>query len=103
MTEGLATMLWVLLPLALVLLLLILLTALRMVSGMRRIERLLEGSHAVQEEAAADRREAKQEKQSEFEDFLNEDGKRRMLSKREQAEAFRVWRRQQGKTWGAAD
>jgi predicted Holliday junction resolvase-like endonuclease len=37
---------------------------------------------------------------SEFEKFLEEDGKRRMLSKREQAAAFRDWRKQRGVTWG---
>lgn len=37
---------------------------------------------------------------SEFEKFLQEDGTRRMLSKREQAAAFRDWRKQRGVTWG---
>lgn len=37
---------------------------------------------------------------SEFEKFLEEDGKRRLLTKREQAAAFRDWRKQRGVTWG---
>lgn len=38
-----------------------------------------------------------------FDQFLAEDPKRKLLSKREASEAFRDWRKQQGMTWQSTE
>lgn len=91
------------LPLAMLLLLAIFINVLRISSRLRSMENLLQESQSNTEEAAVQKRESLKRVQSEYEEFLNQDGKRRMLSKREQSEAFRLWRRQHGKTWGAEE
>ena len=98
---SLTTLLMVLLPIILLLLFVVFLVVLRISSRLRSIERFMQESRAAKEEEVAEKREIQQRKQTQFDEFLNEDGKRRMLSKREQAEAFRQWRRDHGKTWGA--
>ncbi len=73
----------------------------RMVKRMRRLEELMGGVAEEKEEPAVPKKELRRLARSEFEQFLEEDGKRRMLKKSEQAAAFREWRRQRGLTWNA--
>ena len=103
--STLTLVLIVLLPVGLLLLFVVFFMMLRMSARLSRIERMLENAQALPEDTAAKKRETQKQKeeQSEYEEFLREDGSRRMLTKREQAAAFREWRRQRGKTWGAAD
>jgi hypothetical protein len=99
--NTLAIVLIVFLPLGGLLLLAVFLNGLRVSSRLRAIEQLL---HELQESKHSPAEIAvRKHEQSEYEEFLNEDGKRRMLSKREQSEEFRAWRRQRGKTWGAEE
>ena len=75
---------------------------LKVMSRLQNIERKLSGGQSA-EMADVPRIKATEKKseRSEFEEFLSEDGQRRMLTKREQAAAFREWRRQRGLTWKA--
>ena len=84
-----------------VLLILVLIFLLRISYRLKRLE--LKQSAAPEEiiaEVAAVTKTRSKTEASEFEKFLQEDGSRRMLSKREQAAAFRDWRKQRGVTWG---
>jgi hypothetical protein len=73
----------------------------RMVARMRRLEDLLGGVAEEKEEPATTKKDLRRIARSEFDQFLEEDGKRRMLKKSEQAAAFREWRRERGLTWNA--
>ena len=84
-----------------VLLLLVLVFLLKISYRLNRLE-LLNASlqEDVTAEVATVTKTSSREEASEFEKFLEEDGTRRMLSKREQAADFRDWRKQRGVTWG---
>lgn len=72
----------------------------RVLARLRKIENLLGGGVVEEAEAAKpSRKELRRLARSEFEQFLEEDGKRRLLKKSEQSAAFREWRRQRGLTW----
>ena len=96
-------LLTILLPVMLILLFGLLLVTIRVASRLRRIEQRLIDTHGPVEEALPVKKESVPRKRSEFEQFLLEDGKRRMLTKREQSAAFREWRREKGKTWNSSE
>lgn len=73
----------------------------RIVARMRRLEDLLGGVTEEKEDLATTKKDLRRIARSEFDQFLEEDGKRRLLKKSEQAAAFREWRRQRGITWNA--
>ncbi len=84
------------------LLFVILLMILKMMSRLQKMERhIYSGQDAEINDVQQSKVMDKKSKHSEFEEFLTQDGQRRMLSKREQAAAFREWRRQRGLTWKA--
>lgn len=100
--STLATFVVIILPLIALLALLTLLIVLRMSARLRRVEALLPSTQSNERDVVATKRTENQKKeQSDFDKFIAEDGTRRLLSKREQAAAFREWRRQRGITWGA--
>ena len=99
----LTTLLLILLPILLLLVFCNFLITLRISSRLRRFEQSLVETHDHAEDLSAVKREVRKTDSSEYEEFLNEDGRRRMLSKREQSAAFREWRRQRGKTWNAGE
>ncbi len=101
--SSLVTVLMVLLPLMLLLLFVVFLTVLRISARLRRMERIWEETQPSSEEVALQKRETQKLENSEYEEFLREDGKRSLLSKREQSAAFREWRRERGKTWNVSD
>jgi biopolymer transport protein ExbB/TolQ len=101
--SSLVTVLMVLLPLLLLLLFVVFLMVLRISARLRRMERIWEDTQAGPEEIAVQKRETQKQENSEYEEFLRQDGKRSLLSKREQSAAFREWRRERGKTWNASD
>lgn len=101
--SSLTTLLTILLPLLLLLVFVVLLVVIRISSRLRRIELLMSESQTSANEPVMSKREATKTENSEYEEFLREDGRRRLLSKREQSAAFREWRRQRGKTWNASD
>ena len=76
----------------------------RMAARMGRIERLLAGDIGRGNAELELRTEAgggAEVRRREFEEFLAEDEARRDLPKKEQFAAYRVWRRDQGLTWGS--
>ena len=84
-----------------VLLLLVLVFLLKISYRLNRLElRNVSLQEDVTAEVATVTKTSSREEASEFEKFLEEDGTRRMLSKREQAADFRDWRKQRGVTWG---
>jgi Na+-transporting methylmalonyl-CoA/oxaloacetate decarboxylase gamma subunit len=84
------------------LLLVILLMILKIMSRLQNIERKIStGNVTEMDDVPRGKVVEKKSDHSEFEEFLAQDGQRRMLSKREQAAAFREWRRQRGLTWKA--
>ena len=84
-----------------VLLLLVLVFLLKISYRLNRLEfRNASLQEDVTAEVATVTKTSSREEASEFEKFLEEDGTRRMLSKREQAADFRDWRKQRGVTWG---
>jgi hypothetical protein len=101
--SSLSTLLTILLPLLLLLVFLVFLIVIRISSRLRRIEILMRESQGAAAELAVTKRDNPKTEQSEYEEFLREDGTRRSLSKREQSAAFREWRRQRGKTWNASE
>ena len=96
-------LLTILLPVMLILLFGLLLVTIRVASRLRRIEQRLIDTLGPMEEVVPVKRETAPREPSEFEAFLLEDGKRRMLTKREQSAAFREWRRLRGKTWNSSE
>ncbi|MFY7818739.1 MAG: hypothetical protein ACOVRB_10285 [Akkermansiaceae bacterium] len=96
-------LLLVLLPVLLFLTLCTFLVVIRLSSRLRRLEQVLLASSPHVEETPTLKRSAQKFEASEYEEFLLEDGARRLLSKREQSAAFREWRRKRGKTWSAGD
>jgi hypothetical protein len=96
-------LLTILLPVMLILLFGLLLVTIRVASRLRRIEQRLIDTLGPMEEAVPIKRENLPREPSEFEAFLLEDGKRRLLTKREQSAAFREWRRLRGKTWNSGE
>jgi biopolymer transport protein ExbB/TolQ len=101
--STLPILLMILLPVLLLLVFCMFLVVLRISARLRRLEQVMLESLDVAEEVMPIKREPIKSEKSEFEEFLNEDGKRRMLTKREQSAAFREWRRQRGKTWNAGE
>lgn len=101
--SSLMTLLTILLPLLLLLVFVVFLVVIRISSRLRRIEQLMRESPNNGSEPVMSKREPVKTENSEYEEFLREDGRRRLLSKREQSAAFREWRRQRGKTWNASD
>lgn len=100
--SSIASLVVILLPLVLLICFITLVLVLRMSSRLRRLEALLAGQQMQERETAIPKRSESQKKEeSDFDKFIAEDGTRRLLSKREQAAAFREWRRQRGITWGA--
>jgi hypothetical protein len=84
------------------LLFVILLMILKMMSRLLKIERhIYSGLDTEMNDVPRSKVMEKKSNHSEFEEFLEQDGQRRMLSKREQAAAFREWRRERGLTWKA--
>ena len=96
-------LLLVLLPVLLFLTLCTFLVVIRLSSRLRRLEQVMLASSPHVEETPTLKRSAQKFEASEYEEFLLEDGARRLLSKREQSAAFREWRRKRGKTWSAGD
>lgn len=79
----------------------VLLVILRINSRVKWIEAKIRGSQRpVDHMVAAPKKEKSKNEQSEFDEFIREDGSRVTLTKREQSAAFREWRRQRGVTWG---
>ncbi len=101
--SSLTTLLTILLPLLLLLVFVVFLIVIRISSRLRRIEQLMRENQSSVGEPVTGKREATRAETSEYEEFLREDGRRRLLSKREQSAAFRDWRRLRGKTWSATD
>lgn len=99
--SSLTTLLTILLPLLLLLVFMVFLIVIRISSRLRRIEILMRESQGAVAELAVNKRDNPKTEKSEYEEFLREDGTRRLLSKREQSAAFREWRRLRGKTWNA--
>ena len=64
-----------------------------------RLERRLAGDLSCQESGDAVASAAETTGGGAFEEFLNEDPERRVLSKGEQFAAYRRWRKQHGKNW----
>lgn len=93
----------VLLPVLLVLVFCIFLIVIRISARLRRLEHMLQESSSTVEEMPIPKRETQRQEASAYEEFLREDGSRRLLSKRDQSAAFREWRRQRGKTWSVGD
>jgi hypothetical protein len=101
--SSISILLTILLPVLLLLVFVMFLIVIRIASRLRRIEQLLRENHSSSTESVPSQYEVGKRKKSEYEEFLREDGGRRMLSKREQSAAFRDWRRQRGKTWSPPD
>ena len=101
--STLPLLLMILLPLLLLLVFCVFLIVLRISARLRRLEQFILESREIAEDVMPLKRDPIKTEKSEFEEFLNEDGKRRLLTKREQSAAFREWRRQRGKTWNAGD
>ena len=79
----------------------ILLVIIGISSRIKWIEAKIRGSQQpVDHLAAAPEKEKSKNEQSEFDEFIREDGSRVTLTKREQSAAFREWRKQRGVTWG---
>ena len=92
----------ILLSFIIFLLLVTLLMMLKVMSRLQKIERKIAGEESAEvADVPRSKAASKKSENSEFDLFLAEDGQRRMLSKREQAAAFREWRRQRGVTWKA--
>ena len=78
-----------------------LLVMLRIGSRVKWIEaRIRESQRPVDSLVIEPKKEKLKSEQSEFDEFISEDGSRLTLTKREQSAAFREWRRQRGVTWG---
>lgn len=78
-----------------------LLVMLRIGSRVKWIEaRIRESQRPVDSLVIEPKKEKLKSEQSEFDEFIREDGSRLTLTKREQSAAFREWRRQRGVTWG---
>ena len=96
-------LLLVVLPVLLLLVFCTFLIVIRLSARLRRMEQVLLDSSPQGEEIPIVKRDPQKHEASEFEEFLCEDGSRRLLSKREQSAAFREWRRLRGKTWSAGE
>ena len=101
--SALTLLLMILLPVMLLLVFCVFLIVIRISSRLRRLEQVMRDARGAEEEIAVVKREPIKNEKSEYEEFLNEDPKRRLLTKREQSAAFREWRRQRGKTWNAGE
>lgn len=99
----LSLLLLVALPVLLFLAFCTFLIVIRLSARLRRLEQVLLDSSPKVEEKRVVKRDSPKQEASEFEDFLREDGSRRILNKREQAAAFREWRRLRGKTWSPGE
>ncbi|MEO0017055.1 MAG: hypothetical protein RLZZ522_338 [Verrucomicrobiota bacterium] len=97
--ESMLTISVVLLAAGVLLLFLLLLAVVRAGGCLQRVERLLaERDSAAPSMAPAEGAE-KPTTDSAFREFLSEDPARRKLPKREQFDAFRLWRKDKGLNW----
>ncbi len=93
--------LWFLLGLILFLQVIGLLHRLVLGARLRRIERQLASGRkpSSAEPEPAEPASSESEQAGLFEEFLSEDPQRRLLSKKEQFEGFRKWRKERGLNW----
>ena len=96
--ESMVTISVVLLAVGVLVLFLLLLAVVRAGGCLQRVEQLLAERDAAPPAAAAAAGKAAND--GAFLEFLSEDPARRLLPKREQFDAYRLWRKEKGLNWG---